>query len=158
MNSKPNFRAAKIHRTYTVKEAAGLLGVHRNTIRRWMKGAGLKHLDDQKPTLISGVELVRFGASRKTIKYPCGLTEAFCFRCREPRKAALAAGEITSVSGTGCNVRLLCETCATVMHKVVPWRKMHLLASEYVVSTSLDIRSLVERNAPSANVHFEQER
>ena len=33
MNSKPNFRAAKIHRTYTVKEAAGLLGVHRNTIR-----------------------------------------------------------------------------------------------------------------------------
>jgi len=158
MNSKPNFRAAKIHRTYTVKEAAGLLGVHRNTIRRWMKSAGLKHLDDQKPTLISGAELVRFGASRKTIKYPCELTEAFCFRCREPRKAALDACEIAGVTDKGCNIRLLCETCATVMHKVVPWRKMHLLASEYAVSTSLDVLSLVERNAPSANVHYEQER
>lgn len=158
MKGRPKFRAAKIHRTYTVREAAKLLEVHYSTVRRWLKVDGLKKLDDQKPTIIAGSELVRFGASRKTIKYPCRLTEAFCFRCREPRKAALAACEITSVSGTGCNIRLLCETCATVMHKVVPWRKMHLLASEYVVSASLDIRSLVERNAPSANVHFERER
>ena len=154
MKNRPNFRAAKIHRTYTVGEAAKLLGVHRNTIRRWLKENGLKKLDDQKPTIIAGVEIVRFGASRRTIKYPCQLTEAFCFRCREPKKAALAACEIVGVTDTGCNIRLLCATCATVMHKVVPWRKMRLLASEYDVSTSLNIRRLIERRAPSANVHF----
>ena len=158
MTNKPNFRAAKIHRTYTVGEAAKLLGVHRNTIRRWLRSDGLKKLDDRNPTMISGVEIVRFGASRKAIRFPCGLTEAFCFKCREPRRAALLDCEIAGLTDKGCNVRMLCETCATVMHKVTPWRKMHLLTLECTVSTSLDIRSLVERRAPSAIVHFEKER
>lgn len=158
MRNRPNYRAAKIHRTYTISEAAELLGVHRNTIRRWIKKDGLKKVDDLNPSIIAGVELVRFGAARKSIKYPCQLTEAFCFRCREPRKAAFASCEVAGVTDKGCNVRLLCETCATVMHKVVAWRKMPSLSSAYVVSCSLDILSLIERRAPTAIVHFEQER
>lgn len=158
MSSKPNFRAAKIHRTYTVRETAKLLGVHRNTVRRWLKDDGLKKLDDRKPAMITGSELVRFGASRRTVKYPCRLTEAFCFQCRAPREAFFAAGTIKQVTDKGCNIEFLCETCATEMYKVVSWRKLPMLTSEYAISTSLDIRSLVERHAPSADVHFKKER
>lgn len=158
MSSKPNFRAAKIHRIYTVSETAKLLGVHQNTVRRWLKGDGLKKLDDRIPSMITGAEIVRFGASRRTIKYPCRISEAFCFRCRAPREALFSSGTIKSVTEKGCNVMLLCETCTTAMHKVVSWRKLPLLTSEYAVSTSLDIRRLIERHAPSADVHFEKER
>jgi hypothetical protein len=34
----PNPRLAKIHRNYTVEEVANVFGVHRNTVRQWIKG------------------------------------------------------------------------------------------------------------------------
>jgi predicted DNA-binding protein (UPF0251 family) len=36
----PNYRLVKIHRIYTVEDAARCLAVHKNTVRRWIK-AGL---------------------------------------------------------------------------------------------------------------------
>ena len=49
----PNPRLAKIHRNYTVEEVASLFGVHRNTVREWVK-RGLPTSDDQRPMLILG--------------------------------------------------------------------------------------------------------
>ena len=46
--SRINPRKAKLHRSYTVEEASCLFGVHRNTVRAWMK-AGLCPIDDGKP-------------------------------------------------------------------------------------------------------------
>ena len=36
----PNPRLVKIHRNYTVEEIATLFGIHKNTVRDWVK-AGL---------------------------------------------------------------------------------------------------------------------
>ena len=47
----PNHRHVKIHRSYTVEEIAGLFGIHKNTVRRWVK-AGLPTSDDKRPMLI----------------------------------------------------------------------------------------------------------
>ena len=41
-----NLRLAKIHRNYTVEKVAGLFGVHRNTLREWIK-RGLPTNDDR---------------------------------------------------------------------------------------------------------------
>ena len=52
-----NARRVKIHRSYAVDEAARLLGVHKNTVRSWIK-RGLPTVDNRRPILILG------GASR----------------------------------------------------------------------------------------------
>ena len=36
----PNPRLIKIHRSYTVEEIAAVLGVHRNTVRQWIRVPG----------------------------------------------------------------------------------------------------------------------
>ncbi len=33
----PNYRQVKIHRNYTVEEIARLFGIHKNTVRGWVK-------------------------------------------------------------------------------------------------------------------------
>ena len=57
-NRKPNWRRIKTLRSYTIDEAAKALGVHRNTIRHWIKKSGLRAFTDQRPHLIQGGDLV----------------------------------------------------------------------------------------------------
>ena len=52
-----NHRLVKIHRNYTVEEIAKLFGIHKNTVRNWVKD-GLATIDDKRPMLILGHELV----------------------------------------------------------------------------------------------------
>ena len=54
-----NPRLVKIHRSYTVEEAANLLAVHKSTVREWIK-RGLPTSDDRRPTIILGRELAAF--------------------------------------------------------------------------------------------------
>ena len=61
----PNPRLAKIHRTYTVEEIAGLYGIHRNTVRDWIK-RGLPTCDTRRPQLVLGRDLVAFIQARRS--------------------------------------------------------------------------------------------
>lgn len=54
-----NHRLAKLHRNYSVEEVAKLYGVHRNTVREWIK-RGLPTNDGKRPTLILGRDLAAF--------------------------------------------------------------------------------------------------
>jgi hypothetical protein len=60
----PNPRLVKIHRNYSVEDIARLFGVHKNTVRSWLK-QGLAAIDDRRPTLILGRELMRFLQERR---------------------------------------------------------------------------------------------
>jgi predicted ArsR family transcriptional regulator len=48
-NRRIDPRRIKTHFPYTVEEAADALGVHKNTVRMWIK-AGLEVADDRRPT------------------------------------------------------------------------------------------------------------
>ena len=85
---RDNPNLAKIHRSYTVVEAAELYGVHTNTVRRWIK-QGLPVCDDRRPTLILGEHLRDFLRRRRQArKRPCGPDELYCARCCAPRRPA----------------------------------------------------------------------
>jgi Helix-turn-helix domain len=67
----PNHRRVKIHRSYTVEEIAGLFGIHKNTVRVWVK-TGLPTCDERRPMLILGHDLASFlQARRARRKQPC---------------------------------------------------------------------------------------
>ena len=50
---RANPRAIKLHRTYSVEEAAQVLGVHKNSVRGW-RSQGLEPIDDSRPVLFQG--------------------------------------------------------------------------------------------------------
>ena len=95
-------RRVKIHRSYTIEEVVRCLGVHKHTVRRWLK-AGLPAIDARRPTLIHGAALRSYlEDSRRARRQPCGQGELFCFRCRHPRAPAggiLDYLPISSISG-----------------------------------------------------------
>jgi excisionase family DNA binding protein len=112
----PGKRGVKIHRNYTVDEAARVLGVAKITVRRWIKG-GLPALNDRKPTLILGSDLAKFLSERKTTRQTCQPHECFCVKCRGPRRPAADMAEFIPVTPTVGNLRAICPTCGTLMHR-----------------------------------------
>lgn len=116
--SKPNRGAVKIHHNYTVEDASRVVGVSKGTVRRWLK-SGLPSINDRKPVLILGGDLSDFLKARSKPKARCDLTECFCFRCRVPRMPAENMADFIPLKPTGGNLRALCGTCGTLMHKRV---------------------------------------
>jgi len=115
----------KQNHAYTVDEAARLLGVHKRTVRNWIKLKGLKALTDARPTLLVGRELKRFlSEEHSKQKRPCSLDQCYCMRCRAPRRAALSEIELTIVTRTKGNILALCEVCSTAMRKHVALTKL----------------------------------
>src|SRR5205814_10484186 len=112
MHRHPNPRLVKIHFSYTVEEIARILKLHKNTVRNWVKQEGLATIDNQRPTLIHGGDLVRFlQARRKGGKQPCPPGHMYCVKCRSPRRPAGAMADYLPIISTSGNLRALCPEC-----------------------------------------------
>lgn len=156
MTRRLKWRAIRTHRNYTVDEAARELGIHKGTMRRWLK-TGLPALTDQRPILILGSELVAFLKARRAPKQTCRLDECFCFSCRVPRRPAFNVMEYIPLTATGGNLRALCEICASVMHKRISEARLVDLRTLVEVTITQASEHINERSHPSANVHSKRE-
>ena len=113
----PNPRLAKIHRNYTVEEIANLFGVHKNSVRNWVKG-GLPISDDRRPMLILGRDLVAFlHARRVKNKRPCQPGEIYCMRCRAAQRPAGDMAEYQAITSTSGNLIGICPCCESMMYR-----------------------------------------
>jgi len=150
---RAKWRSVKRHYSMTVEEAAQTLGVHRATIRRWIK-SGLPALTDRKPILILGDDLIDWLKSQRKERQTCGPDELYCLKCRCPRKAAGARAELCPSPNGGGNLRAHCSDCGTLMHRRIgagqidPFRQ-HL--SIAIMQADMDIKECPD---PSLNVHF----
>lgn len=149
--SRINPRLAKLHRSFSVFELADLLNVHRNTVRQWIR-EGLPVLDGAKPTLIMGGEFQTWWGKRtKARKRPCKPGQMYCFKCREPKAPALGMVEFAATNTAAGNLKALCETCGTMMHRRTR------LADLAAKMPGLDVRhteapsSIAEPSHPSPN-------
>lgn len=121
---------AKIHRNYTVEEVATLYGVHKNTVRRWIKH-GLQIIDDRRPTLILGLDLSGFlRMKRIKNKRTCKPGEIYCVRCREPRKPAGNMVDYQSVTQTNGNLIGICPYCENMIYRLVSLAKLKVIRGE----------------------------
>ena len=112
-----NPRRAKKHRCFSVTELADLLGVHKHTVRGWLK-KDLPAIDGAKPTLIHGGAFQEWWAKqRKAAKRPCQPGQMYCFKCKAPKSPALGMVEYSATNATTGNLKALCETCETMMHR-----------------------------------------
>jgi Helix-turn-helix domain len=97
-NRLPNPRLVKLHRNYSVEEIARLFGLHKNTVRHWLK-QGLAAIDDRRPRLVLGSNLSRFLQERRLKgKQPCEPGRIYCVACRAPKAPA---GQMAECIPTG---------------------------------------------------------
>jgi excisionase family DNA binding protein len=110
-------RRAKTHHSYTIAETAALFGVHRNTVRNWIR-AGLRTLTAGGLVLILGSELRDFLTRTKARRrVRCGPGSMFCLKCRAPRTPPDGLVESVMAKGGTVNLRGLCPDCGTMMHR-----------------------------------------
>lgn len=152
-----NHRLVKIHRTYSVEEAARLLDVHKNTIRDWLR-RGLPTVDQQRPTLILGRELAEFLAHRRSSrKRPCAPGQIYCVRCRCPRNPAGDMADYMPLTETTGNLVGLCPTCSALMYRRVSAIKLDTVRGHLDVCLPIAVQHIGESDKPSVNRDFAQE-
>lgn len=146
-----NPRLAKKHRSYTVTELADVLGVHKHTVRGWLK-KGLPAIDGAKPALILGSEFQAWWKKqRKAAKRPCEPGQMYCFKCREPKAPALGMVEYAATNAATGNLKAICETCGTMMHRRARLADIATKMPGFDVQITQAPSSIVERVHPSPN-------
>lgn len=144
-----NPRLIKLHRPYSVEEAARALGAHKNSVRGWIKN-GLPVVDRSRPVLILGHELRAFlERRRKAAKRPCPPGTLYCFKCRQPRPPALGMVEATRQNATIGNLSAICETCGTVMHRRTRLSAIGAIMPDLEVQIREAVPRILERTSPS---------
>ncbi len=146
-----NPRLAKIHRSYSVIELATIFGVHKHTVRGWIRG-GLPTADSIRPVLILGRDFQDWWSDRrKAAKRPLKPGQLFCLKCREPKAPALAMVECVVTNITTGNLKAMCETCGTMMHRRTRLTDIAITMPDLTVQRREASPRLMERASPSLN-------
>ena len=143
--------------SYDVAEIAKLLGVHRNTVRQWLR-EGLKTIDDRRPLLIHGAALKAFLAERQRArKHVCGLGEFFCFKCRAPRTPYGGMADVAEHTAKIAKLTAICSVCETEMHRTIRRADLGKLALVLNLKSMASER-LKDRPEANGDCDFEKDR
>jgi Helix-turn-helix domain len=145
----PNPRLVKVHRNYSVEDIVRLFGLHKNTVRSWLK-QGLAAIDDRRPTLILGRELVRFLQERRQrAKQSCGPGRIYCIACRAPKAPAGKMAECTSTGPLAGNLCGICPDCDRLIYRRVNLAKLDAVRGDLEIAFTQPRPRIGERAAPS---------
>lgn len=149
-----NHRLVKVHRNYSVEEVAGLFGIHKHTVRRWVK-EGLTVIDNKRPMLILGSHLKAFLQERRQRnKRPCRSGQLYCVRCRSPKYPAGGMADYKPTTETMGNLVAICPDCSTIMNRRISLAKITTTCSDMDLSLPQDLQRLIERANPTVNSDF----
>jgi len=147
----PNPRLVKIHRNYSVEEIARLFGLHKNTIRNWLKQE-LAAIDDHRPMLILGKELSRFLQERRQRgKQSCGPGRIYCIACREPKVPAGNMADCIATSLSAGNLCGICPDCDRLMYRRVNLSKIDAVRGDLEITFKQPQPRIRQRDVLSVN-------
>jgi hypothetical protein len=151
---RPNHRLVKIHRSYTVEEAARLFGTHKNTVRAWVK-AGLHTCDGKRPTLILGHDLAAFLKTRREKnKQPCQPGEIYCVRCRAPKRPGGDMAEFRQITADLGNLVGICPNCEGMIYRRASRAKLGQIQGKLDITFAEAERQVSESSLPIENSDF----
>ena len=147
----PNYCLVKIHRNYTVEDIANLFGIHKNTVRRWVK-AGLATSDNKRPMLILGHDLRAFLQARRVKnKQTCKPGEIYCVGCRAPKFPAADMAEYSPVTEKFGNLTAICPDCNSIMNRRVSLARIGEVCANMDITFPQAMRHIVESIKPTVN-------
>jgi len=154
MPKRLNPNLAKIHRSYSVEEVAGLFGVHKNTVRAWIK-AGMPVCDECRPTLILGHHLRSYlQAKRQVTKRKCKPFEMYCLRCRMPRRPAGDMVDFEPLNESTGRLTGICPNCDALMNRYASAASLAKISGYWEVRTPKAQQHINERDIPLLNSDF----
>ncbi len=154
---RPNHRLVKIHRSYTVEEAARLLGTHKNTVRTWMK-AELPTCDSKRPALILGRDLAAYLQARRIKnKRPCKPGEIYCVRCRAPKLPAGEMAEYQPITENLGNLMGICPDCDGMIYRRASLAKLPHILGKLDITFAEAERQVSNTSHSNVNSDFEAE-
>ncbi|MDH3668992.1 MAG: helix-turn-helix domain-containing protein [Paracoccaceae bacterium] len=148
----------KRHQIYTVWEAAEAVGVHRQTVIRWIKDKGLSADTSQRPWLIEGREFKAFLEERR-VRGKCRLLpgQIFCLPCRSPKNPEGRIAEFHLKTSTTGALIGICPDCGRLMHRFVGRADLDQIRAQLDVTISKAVPRLVEPDEPNETVTLKQE-
>lgn len=152
----PNFRLAKTHRSYSVEEISRLFGIHKNTVRAWLR-QGLSPIDDQRPIIVRGEELRRFLAERRaSTKRACGPGQIYCLPCRIPKLPAGKMAECVQASGGAIGtLQGICPDCNRMIYRKINLQNLESIRGDLDVIFAEPDRRIEETPKASVNCDLE---
>lgn len=119
MASRPNPRAIKAARSYTIEEGADALGVTAGAIRGWIK-AGLPVMKAQRPHLILGESLRHFLEDRRRKgKTPLALDQLYCLTCKQGQSPLGMMVDCLPQTVTTARLVGLCVACGGTCNRMI---------------------------------------
>ena len=110
-------RGIRARWAYDVAEVAVACGVHRNTVRQWIKD-GLPVVSTGKPYLVRGSDLKEFLRDRNARrKQPCANGFIYCLPCHAPKRPAGGMVDFEQTSETSGTLIGICPDCERVIRR-----------------------------------------
>lgn len=147
----PNPRLVKIHRNYSVEEIARLFDTHKNTVRNWLR-RGLPVIDEQRPILVLGSELIRFLRERRQkARQKCGPGRIYCIACRAPKVPAGNVVDCILATAAAGNLCGICPDCGRMIYRRVSLDKIGAVRGDLEITVAQHEARIRETGGPSVN-------
>jgi excisionase family DNA binding protein len=155
MARRHNLRRVKIHRSYSVSEAAKLLDVHKHTVSRWIE-RGLPLIEQKRPLLIHGSDLRDFVKAQQPRKQPCRAGEIYCIGCRAPKRPACDVADYIPKTATTGLLAGICPTCERMIYRAANVATLASACGDLSVTHQLPRERLTDSPDPIRNVALER--
>jgi excisionase family DNA binding protein len=155
MTRRYDLRRVKIHRSYTISEAALLLGVHKHTIIRWI-AAGLPLVVSKRPFLIHGSDLRAYLLAQQPRKQKLRAGEMLCLPCRAPKRPAGDMVDYIPKTPAKGFLRGICPSCDRLIHRLASLATLASVCGDLSVTHQPPRLRLVDSPSPIGNVDFKK--